>query len=44
MIELTIPGHGEIHIRHLMTDVNGALALDGILLDKPLRIIASLRQ
>jgi hypothetical protein len=42
MIELTIPGQGEIHFQHLVTDVNSTL--EGTLLDKPQRIIASLRQ
>jgi hypothetical protein len=42
MIELTIPGRGELQIGHLVTDVNGTLAID--LLDKPLRLIASLRK
>ena len=33
MIELTIPGRGVIHLEHLVTDVNGTLALDGQLLE-----------
>ena len=33
MLELTIPGRGELRIKHLVTDVNGTLALDGILSD-----------
>lgn len=31
MIELNIPGRGELRLKHLVTDVNGTLALDGIL-------------
>lgn len=33
MIELNIPGRGLIQINHLVSDVNGTLALDGQLLD-----------
>jgi len=33
MIELNIPGRGQIQIDHLVSDVNGTLALDGFLLD-----------
>jgi P-type E1-E2 ATPase len=29
MIELHIPGRGDIHLEHLVCDVNGTLALDG---------------
>jgi P-type E1-E2 ATPase len=43
MIELNIPGRGELRLRHLVADVNGTLALDGILLDGVARRIASLR-
>jgi len=43
MIELTIPGHGEIHLQHLVTDVNGTLALDGILLEGVARRLSGLR-
>jgi len=32
MLELNIPGRGEIHLEHLVCDVNGTLALDGLLL------------
>jgi len=31
MIELNIPGRGEVRLEHLVTDVNGTLALDGVL-------------
>lgn len=43
MIELTIPGRGELRIQHLVTDVNGTLALDGILLDGLAKRIGLLR-
>lgn len=33
MIDLTIPGIGNVQIKHLVLDVNGTLTLDGILLD-----------
>jgi P-type E1-E2 ATPase len=43
MIELTIPGRGPLRIEHLVTDVNGTLALDGILIDGLAKRISSLR-
>jgi P-type E1-E2 ATPase len=43
MIELTIPGRGPLRIEHLVTDVNGTLSLDGILIDGLSKRIASLR-
>jgi P-type E1-E2 ATPase len=43
MIELTIPGRGTIRLRHLVCDVNGTLALDGVLIDGVGRALASLR-
>ena len=43
MIELTIPGRGPLRIRHLVTDVNGTLAVDGVLIDGLTKRIASLR-
>lgn len=33
MLELTIPGFGEIKIKHLVFDFNGTLAIDGNLID-----------
>jgi P-type E1-E2 ATPase len=33
MIELNIPGRGILQLKHLASDVNGTLALDGRLLD-----------
>jgi P-type E1-E2 ATPase len=43
MIELTIPGRGPLRIEHLVTDVNGTLALDGILIEGLAKRINSLR-
>jgi P-type E1-E2 ATPase len=42
MIDLTIPGIGNVQIVHLVLDVNGTLALDGTLLEGIPRAIASL--
>jgi P-type E1-E2 ATPase len=43
MIELTIPGRGPLRLQHLVTDVNGTLAVDGILIAGLTKRIASLR-
>jgi P-type E1-E2 ATPase len=43
MIELTVPGRGPLRIEHLVTDVNGTLAVDGVLIDGLTKRIASLR-
>ena len=43
MIEINIPGHGELTIEHLVMDVNGTLAVDGILIDGVVKRIGSLR-
>jgi P-type E1-E2 ATPase len=43
MLQLTIPGRGELNIQHLVTDVNGTLALDGVLLDGLVKRIGALR-
>jgi soluble P-type ATPase len=43
MIELTIPGRGELHLQHLVTDVNGTLAVDGTLLEGVARRLGGLR-
>jgi len=43
MIELTIPGRGEYNLKHLVMDVNGTLALDGILLEGVARRLGLLR-
>ncbi|MEI8131601.1 MAG: hypothetical protein WCG34_04150 [Leptolinea sp.] len=42
MIDLTIPGTGSVQIVHLILDVNGTLAVDGILLDRIPQALASL--
>lgn len=44
MIELTIPGHGKLQIKHLVTDVNGTIATDGQLLEGVLHQISDLRK
>ena len=44
MIELSIPGRGEIRLEHLVCDVNGTLALDGVLISGVAERIAALRQ
>lgn len=43
MIELTIPGRGTLRLEHLVSDVNGTLAVDGQLLDGVAKRIGSLR-
>src|SRR5512142_18937 len=43
MIELTIPGRGPLRLQHLVTDVNGTLALDGSLIDGLAKRIGSIR-
>jgi len=43
MLELTIPGRGGLRLQHLVTDVNGTLALDGQLLDGLAKRLSSLR-
>jgi len=43
MIELSIPGHGNLQLHHLVTDVNGTLAVDGQLLDGLVRKVSPLR-
>ncbi|NIS81044.1 MAG: ATPase P [Anaerolineales bacterium] len=42
MIELTIPGRGQIQLDHLVSDVNGTLALDGRLMDGVAKALAAL--
>ncbi len=42
MIELNIPGRGALQLHHLVTDVNGTLAVDGRLLDGLAKRIAGL--
>lgn len=43
MIEPTIPGRGRLRLQYLVTDVNGALALDGVLKDGLSKCITSLQ-
>lgn len=43
MIELTIPGRGPLRLQYLVTDVNGTLAVDGVLIDGLVKRINSLR-
>ncbi len=43
MIELTIPGRGTLYIKHLVTDVNGTLAVDGQLLKEIMPQFSALR-
>ncbi len=43
MIQFTVPGLGEYTLEHLVTDVNGTLALDGQLLDGVTVKLATLR-
>jgi P-type E1-E2 ATPase len=42
MIELTIPGRGILRLEHLVSDVNGTLALDGQLPDGLARLVRNL--
>jgi P-type E1-E2 ATPase len=42
MIELNIPGRGVIQLEHLVSDVNGTLAVDGRLTDGVARSLLSL--
>ncbi|MBN2148788.1 MAG: HAD family hydrolase [Anaerolineales bacterium] len=43
MIELNIPGRGKVQLRHLVSDVNGTLAIDGKLPDGLARLLGVLR-
>lgn len=43
MIELNIPGRGILKIKHLVSDVNGTLAVDGALIEGVSERIAALR-
>ncbi len=43
MIELNIPGRGPLRLQHLVTDVNGTLAVDGQLIDGIAQQIESLK-
>lgn len=43
MIELSIPGQGSVRLQHLVADVNGTLAVDGMLIDGVAARITSLQ-
>jgi len=43
MIELNIPGRGQIELEHLVCDVNGTLAVDGILQDGIVRSLSAIK-
>ena len=43
MIEINIPGRGTLQLEHLVSDVNGTLAVDGVLMDGLAQRIASIR-
>jgi P-type E1-E2 ATPase len=43
MIELTVPGRGVLQLEHLVTDVNGTLAIDGQLIEGVAKRITALR-
>jgi soluble P-type ATPase len=44
MLEINIPGRGNLQLNHLVCDVNGTLAVDGILIDGISHKIATLRK
>ena len=44
MLEIDIPNYSQLRIAHLVTDVNGTLALDGALLPGVADLITMLRQ
>jgi P-type E1-E2 ATPase len=43
MIELNIPGRGNLRLSHVVLDVNGTIARDGRLLDKVAKPLSALR-
>ena len=43
MIEISIPGRGALQLEHLVSDVNGTLAVDGVLIYGLAQRIASIR-
>ena len=43
MIEINIPGRGTLQLEHLVTDVNGTLAIDGQLIPGVAKQISALR-
>ncbi|GAB4470710.1 MAG: HAD family hydrolase [Anaerolineae bacterium] len=44
MIEITIPGRGKYALRYLFLDVNGTLAVDGVLIEGVTERLAVLRE
>ncbi len=44
MVELTIPGYGNLQLKYAVFDVNGTLAVDGNLIDGVTEKIAALRE
>jgi P-type E1-E2 ATPase len=44
MIEFSIPGGGDLRLEHLVTDVNGTLAVDGILIEGVAKRIAAIHE
>jgi P-type E1-E2 ATPase len=43
MIQITIPGRGVLELEHLVTDVNGTLAIDGQLIEGVAKRMTALR-
>lgn len=43
MIELNIPGRGLIQLEHLVSDINGTIAVDGLLIEGVARLINQIR-
>lgn len=43
MIEIDIPGRAVLRLEHLVSDVNGTLAIDGVLIDGVARRIAAVQ-
>lgn len=43
MLELTIPGWGELQFEHIVLDVNGTLAIDGNLVEGVVKRVGNLR-
>ena len=41
MIELSVPGRGTLQLERLVSDVNGTLAVDGVLMDGLTQRVAS---
>lgn len=44
MVEIDVPGRGRLTLRHLVLDVNGTLACDGVLLPGVAARLATLRE